>query len=307
MKYSVLHEEPYTRKYKASTCSAAFLCRTLTIIFALILPLVITFATQGMWKKYGEYGEQPSVQFKNRYIIMLKGASNDDYFLWSTYPVLNQAEHSRLRIPIIEATTADYNDDGKTDLISISATFFVSENEKIFGAFWMLLFEYRLDMRSRFSMETALVGDIDKLKPAYSLSITGDFNLEQSIPLQSFGWDLDHGGPLINESDPDFLHYAPIEIMLRNSLRNFTTTLKRDVIVWSSKSMEKNSFVIRFSIRIPEQKLTYKSGLLELLKFAWIQYLSIFVIFHFIFSKLLKFVFENRIVSSIVVEDQRLE
>lgn len=72
---------------------------------------------QGMWKKYGEYGEQPSVQFKNRYIIMLKGASNDDYFLWSTYPVLNQAEHSRLRIPIIEATTADYNDDGKTDLV----------------------------------------------------------------------------------------------------------------------------------------------------------------------------------------------
>uniref|UniRef100_A0A0M3IMI3 Transmembrane protein 231 n=1 Tax=Ascaris lumbricoides TaxID=6252 RepID=A0A0M3IMI3_ASCLU len=82
--------------------------------------------------------------------------------------------------------------------------------------------------------------------------------------------------------------------------------MKPDVIVWSSKSMEKNSFVIRFSIRIPEQKLTYKSGLLELLKFAWIQYLSIFVIFHFIFSKLLKFVFENRIVSSIVVEDQRL-
>lgn len=81
--------------------------------------------------------------------------------------------------------------------------------------------------KSIVEMETALVGDIDKLKPAYSLSITGDFNLEQSIPLQSFGWDLDHGGPLINESDPDFLHYAPIEIMLRNSLRNFTTTLKR--------------------------------------------------------------------------------
>uniref|UniRef100_A0A914RN94 Transmembrane protein 231 n=1 Tax=Parascaris equorum TaxID=6256 RepID=A0A914RN94_PAREQ len=166
---------------------------------------------QGMWKKYGEYSEQPSVQFKNRYIIMLKGASIDDYFLWSTYPVLNQAEHSRLRIPVIEATTIDYNDDGKTDL--------------------------------------------------------------QSIPLRSFGWDLNHGGPLINESNPDFFHYAPVEIMLRNSLRNFTTTLKREVVMCSSKSMEKNSFVIRFSIRIPEQKLTYKSGLFELLKFAWMQYL----------------------------------
>ncbi|VDM44545.1 unnamed protein product [Toxocara canis] len=298
---------PYTRKYKASSCSAAFVCKAVTTFVAILLPLLIVFATQGMWKKYGEYSEQPDVHFKNRYVIMLKGASFDDYLVWSSYPVLNQAEYSHIRIPIVETTTVDHNDDGKTDMISITASFPLSDKEEIFGAFWMLLFDYRLDLRSRFSMETALIGDLERLKAARSLSITGDFILEQSTAFPSFGWDANHGGPLMNESMLDFSYYAPAEIMLRNSLRNFTTVLKRNVEVWSLKSPERNAFTLNFKVRIAEQMFIYKSGLFELLKFAWIQYLSVFLVVHFLLKKLLKFIFENYIVSTIIIEDKHLQ
>nr|CDP98878.1 Bm6021, isoform d [Brugia malayi] len=146
----------------------------------------------GFWKKFSEYREQAAVYYKQRFIILLKGKAPNNYYVWSSYPLLNHAEETHIRIAVIEEYESDFNDDGKPDL-----------------------------------METAVLDDLDHATESSSLTVSGDLWLDQAAPLWSSGRDPDHGGALINESSLDLAQYNPTTILLRNSFRNFTTTLRR--------------------------------------------------------------------------------
>lgn len=73
---------------------------------------------QGFWKKFGEYREQATVYYKHRFIILLKGEVPNSYYVWSSYPLLNHAEGTHVRIAVLEDYESDFNDDGKPDLVS---------------------------------------------------------------------------------------------------------------------------------------------------------------------------------------------
>uniref|UniRef100_A0A0R3RQI0 Transmembrane protein 231 n=1 Tax=Elaeophora elaphi TaxID=1147741 RepID=A0A0R3RQI0_9BILA len=255
----------------------------------------------GFWKKFGEYREQAAVYYKQRFIILLKGEEPNNYYVWSSYPLLNYAEEAHVRMAVLEEYENDFNDDGKPDLIELNATFPVEVKDKICGIFYMFLFDYQLDQKARFSMETAIFDDLEHATSSSSLIISGDLWLDQAAPLWSSGRDPDHGGSLINESNLDLSQYNPAVIVSRNSFRNFTTTLKRKSAVWTPKRTGNNNFILRLSIRILEQQLFYRTGLLELLKWAWIQYFACFIIVHYFVNKLRQFLFENHLLNTIVV------
>lgn len=298
----MLHEEPYTRKYKAAKCSEAYCCNIALSIFTLLFTLFVAFTSQGFWKKFGEYWEQPAVYYKQRFIIILRGESSNGYYMWSSYPVLNNAEEANVRIAMTEVYENDYNYDGKPDIIDINVTFPVTENDKIYGVFYMFLFDYQLNQRSRFSMETALLSDLERLTAASMLTISGDLWLDQRAPFRSSGRDPNHGGSLINESSLDLSQYNLSIIASRNSLRNFTTTLRREVIAWEPRRTINKNFVLHLSLRIVEQQLIYQTGLMELLKWAWIQYFALLVVVQFFVNKFRKFLFENGLLNTIIVD-----
>lgn len=54
--------------------------------------------------------------------------------------------------------------------------------------------------------------------------------------------------------------------------------------------------LLQTRLRVPEMHILYKPSLLQGLKWAWPQYYSIVVIFYWIFNKIKKFVFHNRLV-----------
>ncbi|CAG9537947.1 unnamed protein product [Cercopithifilaria johnstoni] len=295
------NSSPYTWKYKASKCSAAYCCNIALFLFTLLFTLFVTFITQGFWKKFSEFREQATVYYKQRFVILLKGEMPDNYYVWSSYPLLNHAEETHVRIAVLEEYENDFNDDGKPDLIELNVTFPIEGKDKIYGIFYMFLFEYQLNQRSRFSMETAVLDDLEHTTMSSSLTVFGDLWLDQAVPLWSSGRDPNRGGALINESSFDLTQYNPAAIFTRNSYRNFTTILKRKSVLWTPGRTGNNNFVLRLSIRILEQQLFYRTGLLELLKWAWIQYFACFVIVHYFVNKLRKFLFENHLLSTIVI------
>ncbi|VIO98089.1 KAP family P-loop domain containing protein [Brugia malayi] len=306
MKYKILYEKPCTWKYKASKYTTAYCCSVTLSIFTLLFTLFVAFTAQGFWKKFSEYREQAAVYYKQRFIILLKGKAPNNYYVWSSYPLLNHAEETHIRIAVIEEYESDFNDDGKPDLIELNVTFPIERKDEVFGVFYMFLFDYQLDERSRFSMETAVLDDLDHATESSSLTVSGDLWLDQAAPLWSSGRDPDHGGALINESSLDLAQYNPTTILLRNSFRNFTTTLRRKSIAWMPKRADNNNFVLHLSIRIVEQQLLYRTGLLELLKWAWIQYFACFIIIHYFINKLRQFLFENHLLSTIIVRPNHL-
>lgn len=53
---------------------------------------------------------------------------------------------------------------------------------------------------------------------------------------------------------------------------------------------------IQISLRVPEMEIRYIPSLIQELKWAWPQYLSLVVVFHWIFNKIKMFVFNNRLI-----------
>lgn len=76
-------------------------------------------------------------------------------------------------------------------------------------------------------METAVLENLEHLRMSSGVMVSGDLWLDQAAPFWSSGNDRDHGGALINESNFNLDQYRIATIVTRNSLRNFTTTLKR--------------------------------------------------------------------------------
>ncbi|VDM96552.1 unnamed protein product [Thelazia callipaeda] len=326
---------------------AHVICRVYNSMFiavVLVNNIAKTFLFQGFWKKFGEYREQAAVYYKQRFIVLLKGEEPNDYLVWSSYPLLNHAEEAHARIAVVEEYEIDLNDDEKPDQISLIMPFFringirepshfgkkrkihkstrfqielnvtfpLTDKDRIHGVFFIFFFDYKLDYRSRFSMEAAIIDDLERIFPSSSLTVSGELWLDQMIPFWSSGFDSDHGGLLINESSLDLIQYNPTIIASRHSLKNFTTTLKRHFIfhgqqdirrkfvTWTPRQADSSHFVLHLSIRISEQQLVYQTGLLELFKWAWIQYFAFFVVVNFFVHKVRRFLFENHLLDTII-------
>lgn len=74
-------------------------------------------------------------------------------------------------------------------------------------------------------------------------------------------------------------------------------TVTTEVKTIHSRSLNGHTGRLEFDahLRVPEMKILYTPSLLQELKWAWPQYLSFVVIFHVIFDKIKKFVFNNRL------------
>lgn len=68
-----------------------------------------------------------------------------------------------------------------------------------------------------------------------------------------------------------------------------------------------NNFNATFQFIVREQSFTYQCGLVELLKWAWIQYFCILIIVRYIFRSLSIFLYENQVLTSIVYSGEKLK
>ena len=59
------------------------------------------------------------------------------------------------------------------------------------------------------------------------------------------------------------------------------------------------NFTTHLSLSYPTQTLTYTPGLWQVLKFAWIQYLAVLVIFYTVLGRVQSFVFQNQIILTV--------
>lgn len=69
------------------------------------------------------------------------------------------------------------------------------------------------------------------------------------------------------------------------------------LVVWEVGNS--GNFSLEVELQYPTLTVTYRPGFWQLLKFAWIQYLAIFVVFWQIIRTVQSFVFENQVILTI--------
>ena len=300
MRFEV-YSHALVQRYRTSLVTKAVFFQLILFILLIIAPLLIAYRTSGFWIKEKYYTESPYVYYRHEAIVYVDTGSRT--LVWTTYPNLNQflSMEGVLNTPLIQSIEVDNDFNGKNDYMDFSSTFTLNSGETVNSVNAYLFFDYELRLFSRVrALGLALIQEqLDS--GASKLAVTGDLNFFQKINLPHKGDNTDFANELIIDQSSSFDLNAYVQSY---NARNLTTELMHSFRRWQMGAAADNTFVLELRVRYPEQTLRYEPGFLEEIKFAWIQYLSIFVIFLFAFDRLKTFVFQNQVFPTVPMHTQ---
>ncbi|XP_040574725.1 transmembrane protein 231 [Lepeophtheirus salmonis] len=285
--------------YKASICSKAFVFSFVTGVLTFLPPLFIAYRSQGFWQRIDSYQEQPEILFKQDCMFLLQ-TSNRTNLGWSTFKLFNRFLESGIRIPLIKTKENDWNRDGKLDNIDLQITFPLLPKEEILNFEAFLFFDVKLHKLPSVQFE-GLIHLTSNLIDSKTKGIfyVGDFNLIQKEPLRHRGRDSRYNKPYL--VDP--ISFSPDNYDFHRILRTYQTrnlTMRFENIYSSPIHKGKiDTFQIDVLVHFPEQVILYRPGFWQVLKWGWVQYLSVLLIFLMLFRTIKTFVFSKQILHSI--------
>ncbi|KAI6077753.1 Transmembrane protein 231 isoform X2 [Aix galericulata] len=284
------HPAFYTR-YRAGLCSAAALALLLIAMFTYVPPLLVAYRSQGFWLKQGAYREQPTVRFRYEMLfVATTGPGPGSFLAWSTFPAFNRLQEDRLRVPFLSTREEDKNQDGKMDQLHFKLELPLQSTEHVVGVQLILIFSYQLYRMSTLVMQSMAFLQFFSPVPGSQLYMNGDLKLNQRQLLNHCGLDTRYNVSVVNGTSPFAADYDLTNIIAAYRDRNVTTVFSDPNPVWMTGRAADTPFIINATIHYPEEP-----GFWEIIKFAWIQYVSILLIFLWVFGRIKMFVFQNQV------------
>uniref|UniRef100_A0A8C0FKC2 Transmembrane protein 231 n=1 Tax=Bubo bubo TaxID=30461 RepID=A0A8C0FKC2_BUBBB len=109
---------------------------------------------------------------------------------------------------------------------------------------------------------------------------------------------------VVNGTSPFASDYDLTNIIAAYWDRNVTTVFSDPNPVWMTGRAADTPFIINATIRYPVEVILYPlktPGFWEIIKFAWIQYVSILLIFLWVFGRIKMFVFQNQVLTTTAI------
>ncbi|XP_030642035.1 transmembrane protein 231 [Chanos chanos] len=301
MAFYEVYSHPALIRYKTSVCTKATLFFVIVLCLTYIPPLLVAYRSQGFWLKRSTYEEQPHIRFQ--YQILLTGATSTtgDYVAWSTYHNFNHLLGSNLRIPSVSVQEEDLNQDGKFDRLSLQLELPLKPEEQIYSIQLLLTFSYQLFRMSTVVMQTLVYVQHSSSVPGSQLFVSGDLRLYQRIPLPHRGLHTAYNVSVIDGTSPFASAYDLVKIIQAYQERNLTTYLSCPSPLWTVGRASDAPFRINAEIHYPLEIISYRPGFWETIKFAWIQYVSVLLIFLWVFHRIQTFVFQNQVLPTVPI------
>ena len=92
--------------------------------------------------------------------------------------------------------------------------------------------------------------------------------------------------------------------ILKLKCRNLTIKLADEYSLWTT-GPGSDHFTVSATLRYPEQSLSYRPGFWQVIKWGWVQYVSLLLVFIYVTAAIKNFVFANQIVPTLVSLDQK--
>ncbi|KAI8428046.1 hypothetical protein MSG28_002339 [Choristoneura fumiferana] len=241
------------------------------------------------WLKSHTYFEQPVVHFTYDYLLV---AETDD----PSQPIVcgnDNYDHEENCAEIL-VEEYDSNRDGNYDILEFKLKLNLPPGRTIASVLLILGLDFQLKMVCPLHMQGLAVISKEFSLPSSGLIYYGDLRLYQTIHLPC----------MVNNIDTKYNH--SLFNQLKDRQENAVDAIIRDyfireaiVMTQTLHSRSQNSHTgtmhMNIRLRVPETEVLYKPSLLQELKWAWPQYLSIVAVFYWIFNKIKKFVFNNRL------------
>lgn len=306
MAFYEVYAHPALIRYRSSVCTKATLFVVIVVCLTYIPPLLVAYRSQGFWMKTSTYEEQPVVRFQYEVLLVASTSPQGDYVAWSTFPHFNHMQGERLRIPTVSVREEDDNLDGKSERLLLKMTLPLKPEEQLYSLQLLLSFSYQLFRMSTVAMQSLAYVHFSSSVPGARLFISADLRLEQKVPLLHRGLYNIYNVSVVDSSSPFAKTYELENIIRKYQKRNLTTVLSNSMPVWTPGRASSAPFELNAEIRYPLEVITYRPGFWETIKFAWIQYVSVLLIFLWVFERIQTFVFEKQILTTIPGPRQKL-
>ncbi|XP_061863508.1 transmembrane protein 231 isoform X1 [Colius striatus] len=303
----------FRTRYRAGLCSGAALALLLLTGLTYVPPLLLAYRSHGFWLKQSAYLEQPAVRFRYEVLfVATTGPGPGSFLAWSTFPAFNRLQEDRLRVPLLSTREEDKNQDGKMDQLHFKLELPLQPTEHVVGVQLILLFSYQLNLcipldrsaawrterMSTLVMQTMAFLQFFSPVPGSQLYTNGDLKLNQRQLLKHCGLDTRYNVSVVNGTSPFASDYDLTNIIAAYWDRNVTTVFSDPNPIWMTGRATDTPFIINATIRYPVEVILYQPGFWEMIKFAWIQYVSILLIFLWVFGRIKMFVFQNQVLAT---------
>ena len=274
---------------------------------------IILYKHLDFWNNEGVYYEQPDVEYNDELIMVVN--DNGETKTFSSILYLNQFFDPLLNIPMIKYEIFDDNHDGLNDTFKFKINFPVNSVTTITNIKLYLFFKYSLNTKIQGSIERTLCEvDINSPLGASYVKINGDLVLKQKFPLSSSTFSVgNYKENILNVSET----YADnTTTYLKNDVTDFNIESKkeyfynRDVYTVFDYSKVvipyKNRDVVQIelTVNIPSfQAIMWEIPIAAKIKFAWVQFMALFIPVYVILRLIQFYIFKNRIFPSVPVSD----
>lgn len=303
-----MYSEPLARRHYAPVWGSAWGFRAAVLALAVLLSAVLSYSSGGFWLMRKQHYTQPDVRFEHDAILVLEGAAAGEERAWTSFAVAQKDLASRALSVDIGATEQDLNSDGTVDIIDVVAV--GRGMSAVHGVKLLLSFRYKLAGRVDLEMTSLAYVQHSSALAGSALHVDGDLELRQRVSLADESTRVTYNTTLLDlgrlAGERRSASELQLPVILNNYLfRNETTVLKYDHPVWvPGTSASEDGFTVSARIRIPpSQEVLVRPSPLEAAKFAWVQFLAVFVVFYVFLSWVEWVAFHFRVVATRVVSD----
>ncbi|KAF9804086.1 hypothetical protein SFRURICE_020514 [Spodoptera frugiperda] len=283
-------------QYMSCFLSKATLFTLTTTILNFILPFIIAYRGRGFWLRSHSFYEQPVVQFTYEYLLV---AETDDPTVSIQCGATNESfgDFMKNEENCVEFQVQEYDVTGDKNNDVLDFKFFINvpQDRTVTSLILMLGLNFQLKSVCPLQMQSLALVNKEFTTPPSGFKYFADLEFYQTAHLPCkhnlmhtkynssvFNYDIKKPGNTIDY------------ILEKYYMREVTTHTK--TLYSRSQNGHTGSVQIQVSVRVPEMEVKYIPSFIQEIKWAWPQYLSLVVVFYWIFNKIKKFVFNNRLV-----------
>jgi len=298
----VLHTRPLRRQFTSSLISLGGFFQLFCIVVNIIVPFIIAYQTDSLWVKKNIFLEMPTTKFTHQAFLTLYTSTPGKILQWSTVPKANELYGTSLRPCEITALEMK-NNAGIVEDLRLDVKVPLNPGESIIGVNFFATVNMTLEDKFQLSSDGVIY--INQMYPVSGLNLTvmGELVTLQRTPLQI----KPLAAPIL--IDPATIHHmADIEIPNLMAVfyeRNVRPMFQEFNHFWKAGPSDIFAqFEFTVLVKIPKQRIEYVPGILEVLKFGWIQYYTLGAIIWFFVGLFRDAVFDHQIVDTFVDDEE---
>jgi hypothetical protein len=295
--------EFYTRSfYSDHIFSRSSVCCYFHWAIAIIVPFFIVYATKNFWVGIRVDYEQPIVDYRFEYILYtMQGSQSYGY---TNVRDMNGLMANNLQSVTAKTSMLDYNNDGLNDMFQGYFSFRGS-TANLQRVQLYVFFNYGFREVVKYEMQDFIRIDVPSLGAGISrINVNGDIQFKQLTSMPSTPIPINTRNTSIF-SDPN-ANLNIFEYMMNGTNRTEYLDCDYNYLLTPSNGIAEDKTEIFVQLRIPPyESIMHNAPLLENAKFAWIQYISIFLPCWFVIEKMLAFFYKNHIFTTRVLTNLR--